>query len=307
MTTTGCEKWASPAGFAPRLLQRLSWLILPALLLPTGCSIQRMAVNTMVPVMEGTLVEAFGTGDIETASQAMPSQILLLRGLCRTDSSSVEIWTTTVQLYASYALAFVEAENQERADELYLEGYELGARFLRRQAWINAAWKEGPDALRAAIARKRPQELSALMMWTSACLGKHVLFNLDQPRVLVNLPYAYVLSDAAVDLDECYFYGMPHALKAVMLAAAPLGLGGDLDGSRREFEIATRLAGNGFLYHSALFANYYCVAAQDSALFTSTLERVIAAPADALPDVLLMNRIAQQWARELLAKREELF
>jgi hypothetical protein len=280
---------------------------LASVLALAGCSVHRVAVDTMVPVMEATLAEAYSTGDIETAAQAIPAQLYLMRGFCRTDSTRVELWTTTVQLYTSYAMSFVEPVDEKRAAEIYSEGYRTGRAFLMRQDWFRDAWRSGPDRLRTEISQRKPEDLAPLMMWTAACLGKQVLLHLEDPRILADLSYAYVLSEAAVDLAPRHFHGMTYALRAIMLAAVPLGLGGDLEGAKVYFEKAMEVAGDSFLFHHVLFALYYAVAAQDEPLFTRTLEWVVAQPADRVPDALLMNKIAQKRARELLARRTELF
>jgi hypothetical protein len=272
-----------------------------------GCSVQKLTVATMVPVIGGALDEGYASGDIATAREAIPSQMLLLRGLCRADSGRIEIWTFTVQLYGSFALTFIEPDDPQRAARLYREGMELGLNFLKRVDWFGEAWEMGPDELRAEIAKRKAADLAPLMMWTSACLGKHVLGNLDRPREMADLPYAYVLSDAAIALAGDYFYGMPHALKGVMLAATPLGLGGDLDESRKHFRKAMEIGGEGFLLHQVLFARYFCVAALKEDLFVRTLEKVIGQPEDDLPAARLINLLAREQAVALLQERESLF
>lgn len=290
-----------------RIARGLGLGLLVSVMLVSGCSQQRVVVATMVPIMEGALAEAFSSGDVATAREAIPSQILLIRGLCRADSDRVETWTTVTQLYASYALTFIEADDPARAARLYREGMELGLVFLKRTAWLADAWQAGPDTLRAEIAARQPTELAPIMMWSAVCLGKHVLGNLDRPREMADLPYAHVLTDAVIDLAPDYFFGMPHALKGIMHASTPLGLGGDLEAAAEQFRIAREIAGERFVFHDVFFARYYCVTALDEELFVATLERVLATPVDRCREVRLINLVAQQRARDLLAEREDLF
>ncbi|MBD3237148.1 MAG: hypothetical protein GF330_10615 [Candidatus Eisenbacteria bacterium] len=292
---------------APKMPPGLAVALLATLLLVAGCSKQRVVVSTMVPVIDGALTEAFSSGDVATAREAIPSQILLIRGLCRADSDRVETWTIVTQLYAAFALTFVEIDDPPRAARLYREGMELGLAFLKRIDWFAEAWRRGPDALRAEIAQRHPTDLAPIMMWSAACLGKHVLGNLDRPREMADLPYAHVLADAAIRLDPGYFYGMPHALKGVMHASTPLGLGGDLEAAAEQFALARQYAGEQFIFHDVLFARHYCVTALDEACFVQTLERVLATPPECCRQVRLINLVAQQHAHALLAEREALF
>lgn len=272
-----------------------------------GCSIQRIATGSMVPVMEASLAEAYASRDIETAREAIPGQLLLLRGLCRSAPDRVELWTGAVQLYASYAMTFVEEDDPARAVRLYGEGLDLGRRFLMRRDWFAAAWEAGPDPLAAALDEHRPEELSPLMMWTAACLAQHILAHLDDPAILADLPYAHVMADAAIAMTPEYFHGMPYVLKAIMLAKTPRMLGGDLEASEGLFEAAFDVTGGRFLYHKVLYARYYCVAALDETAFTRALDSVLAAPEDLFPQARLVNLIAKEQAGFLLEDREYFF
>lgn len=273
----------------------------------TGCSLQKIAAHSMVPIVEASLDEAYASADIATAREAIPSQLLLLRGVAQSDPGKIELWRTAVQLYASYALIFVEPEDSERAARLYDEGLDLGLRFLQRIDWFKAAWDAGPDALRAELMLRRPRKMTPIIMWTAACLGKHVLNNLDKPREIADLPYAFVLVDTAIELDGTYFYSMPHILKGLMLTIIPPMLGGDLEGADRHFQAAFDATGRTVLLHHALYAEYYCVQAWREDLFEATLHEILAAPDDLNPEVRLLNLIARERAEALSEMREDLF
>ncbi len=273
----------------------------------TGCSMQKIAASSMVPIVEDSLIEAYASADIETVREALPSQLLLLRGVCQSDLEKTELWTPAVQLYASYALIFVEAEDPDRAARLYDEGMDLGLRFLKRRSWIRTAWDKGPDALREEIGRRQPRDLAPIMMWTAACLGKHVLNNLDRPREVADLPYVYVLSDAAIELEGDYYYGMPHVLKGIMLSLTPPMLGGDKEEADRLFQTAFEITQRRFLYHHVLYANYYCVPMLDEDLFQEILREVLDAPEGLLPEARLIGLLARERAQRLLDAREDLF
>jgi hypothetical protein len=56
-----------------------------------------------------------------------------------------------------------------------------------------------------------------------------------------------------------------------------------------------------------LFAQYYARGIRDRALFTATLEEVIAARADDVPELTFVNTVAKEKARLLLEKTEAYF
>jgi hypothetical protein len=288
---------------------RIVWGILLGVLLlaMAGCSMQRLAVSSMVPVIDAALAEAYASGDIQTVREGLPGQILLIRGMCRTDPARVETWTAAAQLYGSFAIIFVENEDPQRAARLYSEGADLGLRYLRRLEWFDEAWRAGPDALRAAIAEREPRELAPLMTWTAVCLGKHVLDNLDKPRELADLPYVYVLADAVIALEPEYSFGMPYVLKALMLTLTPPMLGGDLAQADRLFQQAFDLTGRQFRIYQIFYARHFCTASLREDLFDATLREVLDAPEDLAPATRLVNLVAREQALQLEAAKSELF
>jgi TRAP transporter T-component len=284
------------------------WLCLIGLLfVSAGCSVQRMAVSAMAPVIEDSLKEAYTTSDIETAREAIPGQMLMLRGMMRTHPDNITICTAAVQLYASYAMVFIGDDDPERGARLYDEGMFLGLRFLKRSDWFRKAWEQGPDALRAEITKRNPEALGPLLMWVSSCLGQHIMNNMDQAHVLADLPYVYVLTDMALALDGEYYYGMPYVMKGALLARTPPMFGGDLEEAQRLFDKAFEISDNRFLYHHILYATYVCVAALDEERFTATLEAVLGAADDLFPEAQLMNVVSKERAADLLEMKEDLF
>jgi hypothetical protein len=67
------------------------------------------------------------------------------------------------------------------------------------------------------------------------------------------------------------------------------------------------LADGKFLPAKVLCAKYYARRIQDRGLFVQTLEEVLSAPADAVPELTLSNVMAKEQARELLEKADEYF
>jgi hypothetical protein len=55
------------------------------------------------------------------------------------------------------------------------------------------------------------------------------------------------------------------------------------------------------------YANYYARQALDKDLFISTLQKVLETPANASPDLTLLNTVAKREAKELLDRVEEYF
>lgn len=280
-----------------------------ALLLPLAlgaCSRQKLVVASTAPLIAASMEEVYRSSDVETVRRGLPGQILLMRGLCRSDPDRLDSWTTTVQLYASYAMIFIGDEETEYQTRLYAEGRETGLRYLRHLEWFDAAWRAGPDSLRAELEKRRPRELAPLLTWTAACLGQYVLHNQDNPREMLDLPFVHVMLESAIALDGAYFNGMPYVIKGITMATIPQGYGGNLAEADRYFEKAFAVTGGRYLLYSMFYARHVCVAALDEAKFVATLEAVLAAPDEPI-EARFMNTVAKQRAAELLARRAEFF
>ncbi len=83
--------------------------------------------------------------------------------------------------------------------------------------------------------------------------------------------------------------------------------GGRLDEARRHFQEAFEISGSRYLLWKFLYAKYYAVAAKDRELFTGTLNGILEAPDDILPDEVFANAAVKLKAKELLLRTDEYF
>jgi hypothetical protein len=110
-----------------------------------------------------------------------------------------------------------------------------------------------------------------------------------------------------LELDDSFYYGSPHLLMAVYLAARPEIIGGNLNKAKEHFDKAFSLGADKLLSAEVLFARYYAVRVRDRELFAQTLQEVIDAPVDEVPELTLANTLAKKKAREMLEKVDDYF
>ena len=110
-----------------------------------------------------------------------------------------------------------------------------------------------------------------------------------------------------IALDASFFYGSPHLHMGVYLAAKPAITGGNIDKAREHFDQAFALGAGKLLSAKVLYARYYAVALKDRALFRNTLQEVLEAPVDEVPELILSNTLAKEKARDLLENTNEYF
>jgi tetratricopeptide (TPR) repeat protein len=158
----------------------------------------------------------------------------------------------------------------------------------------------------AFLRRCRKEDVPALFCATS-CWARWTAVNLDNLEAVSELPFLEAAMERLLELDESYSYGSPHLLVGTYLAAKPAILGGDIAKAKEHFDRALALADGKFLPAKVLYAKYYARRIQDRGLFAQTLEEVLSAPADAVPELTLSNVMAKEQARELLEKADEYF
>ena len=131
--------------------------------------------------------------------------------------------------------------------------------------------------------------------------------SLDEPEAVADLPVIETLLDRSVELDEDFFYGIPHLLLGAFHAARPPLLGGDIEKARRHFARAGEVGEGKLLLVPVFEARYVARAELDAERFEQLLNGVLAASVDVAPEIRLLNAVAQRKARDLLSEKDEWF
>jgi len=271
-----------------------------------GCSTTKLAVGTMVPILEESVAAGMSSTDLALVRDGMPANLVLLDGLVRTDPRP-ELLALGAELYFSYAFAFIEDEDPERAAGLYAIGRDYGRRALAADKKLGAALASGrPEELKPALARLDREDAPALV-WAAASWAGWANLSLDEPEAVADLPAIQLLLERADELDPGYMYGVPPLLLGSFHAARPPILGGDPARARGYFARATEVGEGKLLLAPVFEARYYARSVLDEELFAIRLNAVLSTPVDIAPDIRLLNAVAQRKARDLLARQDEYF
>jgi hypothetical protein len=272
----------------------------------SGCSTTKLAVGSMVPILEESVAAGESASDLALVRDATPANLVLIDGLIRTDPRP-ELLVLGARLYFSYAFAFIEDEDPKRAAGLYAIGRDYGRRALgKRKDVAKALEQSDPAALDHALA-KLDRKAAPEVLWTAAAWAGWANLSLDQPAAVADLPLIEVLLNRASALDEGYLYGMPELLLGAFHAARPPLLGGNPEVAERHFARARELGQGNLLLVPVFEARYYARAIQDPDLFSRLLDEALSAPLDRAPDIRLLNTVAQKKARDLQAAKDDLF
>ena len=243
---------------SPRAWTRPSLLVAPCLaILLGGCGITgKIAVRSMVPILQETVDATYRSHDIALVRDGIPSNLLLLRGLCESDPGQEETRVLAVQMFYSYGFGFLEDTDPPRAREAYREGLRLGREGLRRYGWFRAT-EQGAMPETEALQRV-PRESVPLLFWTLANWASLVSLSVSDPEAVADLPRIEAYLGRVLALDPTYFHGMPHVMEGTILTLRPRIAGGNPEEGRAHFEEALRISGRKLLLFQVLWPGDGC-------------------------------------------------
>ncbi len=297
-----------------------SRILLAILILPfiAACSMQSMATRTIGKIATRGMIAVEDERDIPFAEAASPALIKTLEVLHYGDPKDARMLALLSRAYGTYTFGFLEQElidakatgrNTDaitsRMSHFYRMGREYGIAALAQKKSMARGFKEPLPQFKKAVAGLSKKHVPALF-WTAFSWANWLNMNLDDVGAIIDLARIQAMIDRVIELDPTYYHAQAHTFRGVMAASRPKMLGGDPELARIEFETAIAAAPN-YLMTKVLFAQYYCRQVQNLALFTRTLEEVIAADANKLRGENLSNALAQKRAKVLLGMKKKLF
>ncbi|MGH1347574.1 MAG: TRAP transporter TatT component family protein [Nannocystales bacterium] len=256
---------------------------------------------------EANPVDPVALGDARWAERTDPQNvreaIAHWEGVVATEPSHAEVLVKLTHAYYFLADGYLRHD-----EDAYLDALEAGLHW-GEQAMV-ASSPEFAAAMAAdakypdAVAQVGEQGVPA-MFWYATALGKWAKKQ-GFAVMLRHKDNIKVTMERVLTLDPTFLGGAPHTYFGVFYAVAPAIAGGDLDKSREHFEAALEISPD-VLSTRVLWAAELAVKTQDEATFDRLLDEVLKADADAIPRIAAENRVEQQKARELQARRDEFF
>ena len=305
-----------------RPLSRWRPLVRALVLLPVAaalpaCSLKKMAVNSVAGMLSESGTTFSSDSDPELVRDAVPFALKLYESLLESVPENQDLLRATCSVFTQYAYAFVQTDAEmvepddfeaslamkERALKLYMRGRNYCIRAMElRKAGVERALQLDPErALGWAQARD-----VELLYWTGASWGSAISIGQGKPALVADVPAVRALMQRALALDETFQQGAIHAA-LISLEALPEAMGGSPERARTHFERAVALSNGRDPGPYVTFAASVSVATQNRAEFLKLLDQALAINPDDNPDIRLPAIIAQQRARRLQARVDELF
>ncbi|MEJ2235150.1 MAG: TRAP transporter TatT component family protein [Syntrophobacterales bacterium] len=272
-----------------------------------GCAPTKPArVSAVAYTAKDVFIAAAKQSDPTIVRAGTPAYLMLVDGLIEAYPDNSELLTAGCRAYTAYASSFVEDTDPDKAAALYAKAKGYGFRALSKKQDFQQAVTGQVDDFVAFLKQYNERDVAPLF-WTASAWMKWISLNIDNVEALADMAMLEATMQRTLELDDSFYHGSPHLLMAVYLAARPDVIGGNTTKAKEHFDKAFSLGADKLLSAKVLFARYYAVRLRDRVLFVKTLQGVIDAPVDEVPELTLANTLAKEKAREMLEKVDDYF
>ena len=316
-------------------LKRLYICIAGMLLLLSGCSIKQMAFNGIAdtlapfpaskPDASGGIDAAAaltGEDDVKLVSEVFPTVLKTYEVLHLSNPKHRGLAVMSGSLYIMYANAFVQTpadyipemqfqkKNLEylRAKKFYLRGADYVMQSLdgAYKGFAEAMAHYTEDKGAPFLTRCKAADVESLYWTACGILGAFSLDPMDTD-VFASVPGAVAMLERAAVLDSAFNDGAVLETLATFYAAAPESLGGGVDKAEDAYRKALELSGGKRPSVYVLYAQSFCIPAQDSAGFDEALRKALEIDPATQPNNKLTVTISQEKARWLQKMKTDYF
>ncbi|MEM6730101.1 MAG: TRAP transporter TatT component family protein [Myxococcota bacterium] len=214
---------------------------------------------------------------------------------------------TLARLCRAYYLlgdGYMRLAGEDTMLETLEKGVEYGERAMLAMSPAFAERVKADEAVEDAVQSLDKGAMGAVY-WYASNLGKFAAEKGFTTQLFYKDRIVAVMT-RVLELDPEFFYAAPHRYFGAFYARAPAFAGGDMDKSKEHFETSITKYPE-YLGTKVLYADYWAAKQDDKDLFVKMIDEVLAADADAVPELVAENRIEQQKAKQLKEKIDEIF
>ncbi len=281
----------------------LTALVFSALI---SCSMQKMLVRQMKPVLLNSAQALYEEDDLPIAEQSLASNLKLIDGLLKSDPQNEELLLLAAQGYAGYALAFAEDKDPQRAKKLYLRARDYALKILRKDKRFKQAEQQGDLELQRVVDQYGKNK-SAALFWAGFSWAGYALLSMDDPQALADFATIEIFMHRVEEINPEYFHGAVWLFWGAYYGMIPKMLGGDPAKSLQYFERNIRLNHGNFLLAYVYAARFYAAKILDEKKFDEYLDHIENTPSDVEKELTFLNQVAKQKARLLKQQKSERF
>jgi len=282
-------------------------IFLRKLLVPITLVIALSSCATVVTSITAQLAEnlswsILNSNDVETVREAIPAYLIMIDSFLRGSPDDPALLMAASSLNGAFAI-FTD-ENRTRLLTTKSLEYAFKAACVSKRGMCGMQTVNF-ESLKTQIdqlgVKDVPVAYTAAVAWTS-----WIQANSDDWNAIAQLSRVKYLMNRVIELDETWDNGGPHLYMGGLETVLPAAMGGNPELGRAHFERAIELGQGRFLMAKVVFAENYAKLVFDKTLHDQLLQDVI--DADPVADgMTLINLVAQQRAKELLAESDDYF
>ena len=292
--------------------------VIMSLLATTGCSAKRFAANRVGNVFADSGTVYASDNDIELVGSAIPFGLKTIEGLLAEVPEHYGLLIAAARGFTQYAYAYValpafEAEEtnrrrsqelRKRAKRLYIRGrdYAFRALELDQPGFVGNLRQDSHATLASLKAKQVPELYWAAVSWSAA-----ISMDKQDMDLVADLHLIEPMIRRCLVLDDEFGNGAIHDFMIAFEGGRSSAQGGSAEKARRHFERAMILADGQRIAPLVSLAESVSVSAQDRKEFRALLRRALDFDVDSAPDNRLANLIAQERARLLMSRIDDLF
>lgn len=294
-------------------------VVMSALTLPlAGCSIKRMAINSLGDAMASGSTSTFARDDDpELIRDAVPFALKTIESLIEQSPRHRAMLTSAASGFTQYGYAFVQQEAdfteaqdldratqmRVRAKKLYLRAADYGLRGLELDLpGIRDRIATDPEA---ALAKATKKDVP-LLYWTGAAWAAALALDVNDAELSIRQTAIERLMQRALALDETWERGSLHDF-FIAWEAGHASAGGSMAKARAHFARSVVLSDGQLLSPYVSLAESVSINENNKKEFETLLNQALSIDVSKAPDQKLANVISQRRARWLLSRIDDLF
>lgn len=284
----------------------------------SGCSIKRMAINSLGDALASGSSSTFARDDDpELVRDAIPFALKTIEGLIDESPRHQGLLYAAVSGFTQYGYAFIQQEAdfteaqdldkatqmRQRAKRLYLRAADYGLRGLELDVpGFRDRLLTDADA---ALARTQKKHVP-LLYWTAAAWAAALAIDVNDAELAIRQTAMEKMMRRALALDEAYELGALHDVLGAW-EAGHAAAGGSMPKAREHFARAMQLADGRRAAPYVSMAEAISISENNRKEFESLLNQALAIDVNKDPSQRLANIVSQRRARWLLGRIDDLF
>lgn len=292
-------------------------LLLCSVLLVSGCSVKRYAINQLGNALAGTGSTFAADEDPELVRAAVPFSLKLIESLLAENPRHEGLLLAAARGFTQYAYAFVQEDADEledidkvastamraRAAKLYLRARNYGLRGLEvKHPGFAERLKANPkDAVKELKKSEVPMMYWTAISWGAALAASHDLMMFPE------IPRFEALIDRVIEVDEAYDEGTVHTFLITYEMARLNAKPNRFALAKEHFDRAMELGGGHQAGPLVAYAENVLVPQKNKTEFQTMLRQALRVDINKSPENRELNLAEQRRARWLLSRTEKLF